>query len=80
MKVLLFPLISTIALVSAQQVIFRSADPEYYADYGVDVNTNPENPDLYMQLSLNNFDVTNITKLDGTQGFFMGIGFGSNQF
>jgi len=28
-----------------------------------------------MQLNLNNYDVTNLTLTDGSQGLFMGIGF-----
>lgn len=76
MKVLLFPLV-TVALVSANIVSFRPSDPEYYADYGVDTSQNTTNPELVVQLSLNNYDVTNMTATDGTQGLFMGIGLGS---
>lgn len=76
MKVLLLPLVA-VAVVSANIVSFRPADPEYYADYGVDTSNNATNPELMVQLSLNNYDITDMNTNDGTQGLFMGIGFGS---
>lgn len=63
MKVLLIPLFSAFALAST--VYFRNDDPKYFADYNVDT-TDQANPELVMQLTLLNYNLTNITGSDGS--------------
>lgn len=76
MKNFIISLISSVVLVSANQVIFRQSNPQYYTDYGID-NHNPTNEVLFMALNLNNIDVTNMTSKNGFSGLYMGIGFGN---
>lgn len=43
---------------NALDVIFKSGEPQYQASYSVDT-TNPDVPELHLQLELLNYDVTN---------------------
>lgn len=42
----------------AMDVLFKSGEPQYQASYSVDT-TNPDLPELHIQLELLNYDVTN---------------------
>lgn len=42
----------------AMDVVFKSGEPQYQASYSVDT-TNPDLPELHIQLELLNYDVTN---------------------
>ena len=42
----------------AMDVVFKSGEPQYQASYSVDT-TNPDLPELHIQLELLNYDITN---------------------
>ncbi|CDW86968.1 UNKNOWN [Stylonychia lemnae] len=76
MRVLIFPVLTTLFTTQAATVIFRSDEPQYRADYNVDA-TDPNNPQLFVQLELLNYDISNWTNTDGGEGVMMGIGLGT---
>ena len=75
-----------LGVAMATDVQFRTEDPIYQGSYSVDTS-NPDTPEIHMQLELLNYDISNwtITNENGTaipsgEGVFMGIGLGSQLF
>jgi hypothetical protein len=59
---LLLPLLAT-PVLSIQQTLFEGSanQPRYYLDYSVDDQTDPANPEIFLQLSISNYDMSSMT-------------------
>lgn len=45
------------SFINATDVVFKTGEPQYMASYSVD-NSNPDAPELQIQLELMNYDIT----------------------
>ena len=45
------------SFINATDVVFKTGEPQYMASYNVD-NSNPDAPELHVQLELMNYDIT----------------------